>query len=307
MPLSGGKFFQSYLSLNEPDRIFAKDESIIMNLHFKSVLFSFALFTMVWAGGAVSQTLDELEQYDLRTYSPVNYGLKDLVFEVRVSNLLDLIKNEMAITDVVDVYYKVYWMFPGQYKIEVEGLPKGFQELRAELRELIKERLEFVIPTPLANKLRSFSLAYKERKPQTIIEGVDETHTRDTNRLTLIFESNGKLKEFHSYSPVGISKSFFETSVKPWSHNKWVYDSLVIENTQGQQKNTIRHRFSYETISGVGFPEKIEVESTFEIIVPEDFKGEKPQTTKKTEILFSNFEVNTGKAQRYMTQGSSKQ
>ncbi len=266
-------------------------------------VFGCLLIALLFNFGVSAQTIDEIEQYDLRSYSPVNYGLKDLVFEARISTLIDLLKERANISNIVDVYFKIYWIFPGQYQIVVEGLPQGFEELKAELREVIKERLDYVIPIELSGKLRGYNLSYKEKTPEIKIEGIDPTQTKSINRIELTFESNGKLNRFQTFSPAGVTDSKISSSVKPWSHNKWVIDSLKIETLQGQFKNTTTNRLSYTTQSGVGLPEKIIVNTVQEVIVPADYKGKIEKAEMSSEIVFSKYEVNSGKAQRFLTQG----
>lgn len=249
--------------------------------------------------------IDEVEQYDLRFYSPINYGLKDLVFEVRISNLTELLRDEMALTTVVDAYYKVYWIFPGQFRIEVEGLPRGFDELKSELRQMIREHLEIVIPQPLGNRLRSFELSYLSRGQTVQVQGVDQTQTRSVNRIEVVFEPNGKLKSIEAFSPGVRVLSEMESSVKPWSHNKWVLDKLTT-TTRGQTYNKTVNEISYTSVAGIGFPERIRVRSVHRPIVPEGYDGEVPEVEAGSEIQFSKYEVNTGKAQRFMVQGLSR-
>jgi len=261
-------------------------------------------FLVIWVSSANKvQALDEIEQYDLRLYSPVNYGLKDLVFEVRLSNLLDLLKEQMALENLVDIYFKIYWMFPGQYQIEVEGLPRGFDALKSELRELIKDRLEFIIPLPLTNKLRSYNLTYKSKKPNVIIEAIDGTNTRSINRIELEYENNGRLKSLTSFSPMGRTIARYSMSIKPWSHNKWAIDTLEVETTIGQQVNKTKNEISYVSVSGVGFPEIVKIKNSTEILAGSGRDADNPRVESESQIVFSKFEINTGRAQRHITQG----
>jgi hypothetical protein len=260
-------------------------------------------FAITLAGLNTSYAIDEVEQYDLRLYSPVNYGLKDLVFEARLSNLMELLKNEMALENLIDVYFKIYWMFPGQYQIDVEGLPRGFESLKAELRASIKDRLEFIIPLSLSNKLRSYTLEYKSKKPTVLIEALDGTNTRAINRIEMEFEPSGKLKLMRSFSPMGKTEMRYEMAIKPWSHNKWAIDTLEVETLVGRQINKTINELSYTTVSGIGVPEKITIKNSTEMKMPEGDKSEAMKVESNSEIVFSKWEINTGKAQKEITQG----
>jgi len=251
----------------------------------------------------ISQTVAnaEVEQFDLRYYHPENYGLKDLVFEIRISDLVKRLNANKALGKLEDVYYKVYWMFPGEYRIEINGLPNGFAQMKRGLKQMIKSRLDFVIPQKLAPKVRSYKLSSSKKSGGVLVKGVDQTHTKPVNEINLLFDARGKLKEFKTFSPVGVNNSEMKLNVKPWSHNKWVVDNLKVTNS-GTQITTIDYELDYTTIAGFGFPEKIDITTE---VKPYETNSKNVQTVKST-LLFSTYEVNTGKAQRYIMKGLKK-
>lgn len=254
------------------------------------------------ASAVSAQDISEVEQYELRTYSPINYGLKDLTFEVRVDNLKEMLGEQYNLKNLVDVYYKVYWIFPGQYQINVEGLPEGFVELASELKSILKEKLEFVVPKDISSKLRSYKLSYKSKKP-TIIEGVDPTQSRSVNRIELVFEESGKLKKLRSFSPYNVTESILDVGIKSWSHNKWVVEEYKMVIDSAQRVLTVTNDISYETHGGVGLPSTISTETKVELKRMK--KGEEELvklTEKESKLTFSKYEVNTGKAKKAMTQ-----
>lgn len=248
----------------------------------------------------------EIENFDIRYYDPSNYGLRDLVFEIRMTNLVETMKQRLQIKDLVDVYFKIYWMYPGKYKVDVEGLPAGFKEIKAELKSMVKNRLDFVIPQKLSPKVRSYDLKSKKSKRGTTIVGVDKTHTRAVNEIRLSFDGGGKLTGFKTMSPMGVNTSEMKMSAKSWSHNKWVVDRLTVKSIQGIQMTEINHDVKYKNVDGFGFPEKVEVSTTRKLVKPQPVKNKREQLKLKTEVQFSKYEVNTGKAQRYITQGLRK-
>lgn len=272
----------------------------------KKIFIILSLFLSVNFAHA-SATPPEIENFDIRYYDPANYGLRDLVFEIRMTNLVETMKQRLQIKDLVDVYFKVYWMYPGKYKVDVEGLPGGFKEIKAELKSMVKNRLDFVIPQKLSPKVRSYDLKSKKSKRGTTIVGVDKTHTRAVNEIRLNFDGGGKLTGFKTLSPMGVNTSEMKMSAKAWSHNKWVVDRLIVKSIQGIQMTEINHDVEYENIDGFGFPKKVEVVTTRKLVKPQPVKKKKDNQLKlKTEVLFSKYEVNTGKAQRYITQGLRK-
>ena len=246
----------------------------------------------------------EIENFDIRYYHPANYGLKDLVFEIRVKNLLEQINKEMSLGTLSDVYYKIFWMMPGKYKIEVEGFPKGFKEIKTKLRNLIKSQLDFVIPQKLAPKVRSYSLVKSKGKSGTEIAGEDKTHTREFNYINLKFKKNGVLEELKMTAPNIANTKKYKMSAKGWSHNKWLIDESINEIVQGKYKTTQKLKVKYLSIDGFGFPKKITSTLSRSVTDKKLKKLIKNKNAKiESEFIFSKYEVNTGKAQRYITKG----
>ncbi len=245
----------------------------------------------------------EIENFDIRYYHPANYGLKDLVFEVRVKNLLESLNRKLSLGRVVDVHFKIYWMLPGKYKIEVAGLPKGFKELKSELRNMIKNRLDFVIPQKLAPRVRSYSLTRKKLKNEVNIIAKDKTHTRLISEIRLKFNKKGMLKSLKTLSPAGVNNSLMKMTAKSWSHNKWLIDVLTVNKTQGVQKTSMKYKIDYLSIDGLGFPKKISILTTQELLQTRGAKSKKNERKVESEIIFSKYEINSGKAKRFIVKG----
>lgn len=263
-------------------------------------LFVFLIFSL----NIYSKNIPEVNEFDIRYYHPENYGLKDLVFEVRVSNLVDTLNKKQSYGKIEDLYFKVYWMFPGQYEIVVNGFPKGFKEVKYQLKQMIKNRLDFVVPLKLAPRVRSYELSYFETKGAKGVKGKDRTGSRSVSEIQLKFKSNGMLEEFKSFSPTGVNTSKFELGVKGWSNNKWVVDRMVVRLIQGVQLTTIENEFDYKSFSGFGFPSKVDIKTTQEIMTN---NGGKPnKRSVNSTIEFSKYEINTGKAVRFMVKGIKK-
>lgn len=248
--------------------------------------------------------ISEVNEFDIRYYHPESFGLKDLVFEVRVSNLVETLNKKQSFGKIEDLYFKVYWMFPGQYQIQVNGFPKGFDEVKYQLKQMIKNRLDFVVPLKLSPRVRSYELSYFNIKGGKGIKGKDRTGSRPVSEIQLKFKSNGMLQEFKSFSPTGVNSSIFKLGTKSWSNNKWVVENMTIKLIQGVQLTTIENEFEYKSYSGFGFPSKVDITTTQEIVTN---NGGKPnKRSVNSSIEFSKYEVNTGKAVRFMTKGIKK-
>ena len=107
------------------------------------------------------------------------------------------------------------------------------------------------------------------------------------------------LKEFKTFSPTGVNSTDFELTSKGWSNNKWVVSKMTTKLIQGIQLTTIENDFTYQSVKGFGFPKKVDIETSQEIMA----NKKSNKRTVSSSIEFSNFEVNTGKAQRFMMKG----
>lgn len=241
----------------------------------------------------------QIKNYEIRYYNPMKYGLKDLVYQVRILGLVDSLNREKIFGKLTDVYFMVYWIEKDQYKIEVFGLPKGFEERKKGLiNELIKNKLDFVIPRGLSKKLMGYRFRTINAKGGYVVEGFDKSKLKAINRVQLRFDKEGRLRFLRTFSPLGVQISTFEMSAKPWSKNKWLIDEMKVETIQGGNKNIYDHQIFYKKIGSYGFPTQIKITSWREMYNPKNIavtdKGSEPP--QKTVYSFSNYEVNTGKA-----------
>lgn len=255
---------------------------------------------------AVSKPAEIVENFDLRYYHPQLQSLKDLSFKIRISNLKENVLKTIPLSKLDDLYYTVYWITPGRFHVEVNGLPKGYVELRNELIALIKNRLDFVLPQKLAPKVRSYSLkTISELEGLRKIEGVDKTHQKGINKIEIEFDKKGRLRSFTTKSPMGSQKSIMNMSPKSWSKNKWVVDDITVFSTQGLQTTKMKNEMIYKNYGGYGFPEKVVVTTTQELIL-QNKKKKKEKRTIRTEILFSDYKVNKGIAKKRIMDLSAK-
>lgn len=243
-------------------------------------------------------SVKEIENFDLRSYQPQNYSLKDLVFEIRITNLTEQIKKSFpAIRINNEIYFKVFWIIPGKYDVEVHGFPKGFREKKSQLKALVINRLDMVIPQRLQPKLRSYKLKKHKNGKTVTINAKDESQTRGVNEMNLIFGKSGKLKSVKTMSPTGVQKSDMKYSIKSWSHNKWVMDEVKVSTLVGVQRTEIFKKISYSKVDGFGFPEKLSIKTKQSLVLP---KNTKKNTSRTSDIVynFSNYQVNTGQARK---------
>lgn len=265
-----------------------------------------SITTLLGSTGAWAQAKNEvIEQYEIRSYDPQKSGLTDLVFEARIDNLTEILNKTQTFGKLVDVYFKIYWLSPSQYKVEVMGLPKGFQEVRDDLSTLIKGKLEFIIPEKFSDKFKGYTLKAEPVADGKLIKAIDDSYTLAVPEVDLVFDNNGRLKTLQTKAAASSVKTEFFQTPKAWSNNKLVMDKVVSVNKQGIATNTITNSIEYLTVAGMGFPSKVTIKNLTEATIPANGKEKekKVKNETNTSIRFSKYEVNTGKASRFMTEG----
>lgn len=255
--------------------------------------------------------IEELLQHEIRTYSPEIAGVKDLIFEARIDGLPDILAKNSAIGKRNDIYFKIYWKTPNQYRIEVEGLPgnaASFKEIKDDLRELIKGKLEFVIPEKMSDKLKSYSLKIEPITDGKLLKAIDETYTLSIPEIDIVFDKTGKLKSMESRAPMSAVKTEFNNSPKSWSNNKLVLDKVVSVSGSPGNSFSVVNEIQYVDVNGFGFPSQINVKNIVEFMGSNKEK-EKPKLMKKettSVIRFSKYEINTGRAAKFIDEGAFK-
>lgn len=252
---------------------------------------------LMFSIGALSS--EQLTLFDLKTYDPIKVGLKDFTCEVRLDGITEKIKNDFAAINLKgEVYYKLYWAYPGKVDFEIIGLPSGFNELRQNLKNLVINRLDYLIPQPLGKRFRGYELTEKKLGSGIRVIGTDPTNTLPVNKIELYFDREEKLKSYKSFSPLGFRESTFDYKKKSWSKNKWVLEEVTAKMIQGPQVTEIQTEMDFENIEGYGFPTQIKVETTQYVVSPED--NEKKNERKGQSLLtFSKYKINDGAALKY--------
>jgi hypothetical protein len=270
----------------------------------KFYLFIFFQFLVFYNNFAATKN-EEIEQFEVRNYRPQLAGVKDLVFEIKVDGLKEILEKTMAINRRADIYYKVYWMEPDQFRIVVMGLPKGYESAEKDLRALIKEKLEFVLPEKFSTKFDSYTLKEESLPDGKLIKALDETYTLPVTQMNIFFDKSEKLKSIDSFESKGKISTEYFYSPKNFSANKLVLDKVVSTIGVAGNMNKITHELDYFSINGIGFPEnlKIKIATEYSILPTQKEKSKIIKKENTTLIHFSKYEVNSGKAQRFIKEG----
>ena len=282
-------------------------DSIFRGKRMKNFLLSILSVITIFESQALwAQSKNEtIEPYEIRSYDPKKIGLTDLVFEARISNLTEILNKAQNFGKLVDVYFKIYWLSPSQYKIEVMGFPKGFQEVRDDLTTLIKGKLEFIIPEKFSDKFKDYTLKTEPALNGKLIKAIDDSYTLAIPEVELAFDNNGRLKTMTTKAVASFVKTEFFQTPKSWSNNKFVMDKIISVTKEGFTVSTVTNSIEYFSTNGIGLPTKVNVKNLTEATIPahEKEKEKKVKNETNTVINFTKYEINTGKAQRFMTEG----
>ena len=270
----------------------------------------FLLIIILLTLGAASaqEKIEELDLNEIRTYTPQKSGVTDLVFEARIDNLTEMLSKNLVLGKLVDVSFKIYWVSPSQFKIEVYGLPKGFEEIKADLISLIKGKLEFVLPEKFSEKFKGYTLKAEPIADGKLIHAIDATYTMAVPEVDIVIDKAGQLKTVETRASMSSVKTVFSHSPKAWSNNKLLLDKVTLTTKQGAAVLTTTNELEYVSVGGIGFPSKITIKNLSEIDVPKTAKEKEKKIKSETGtiIRFSKYEVNSGKAQRYLTSGMKR-
>ncbi len=259
----------------------------------------FKILSLILFSTSLALANPEVSDFDLMAYSPVKFGLKDLTCEVRIEGLAEQVKKQYVTIKVKDdVYYEVYWMYPGKLGVEVVGLPFGFDQLKQSLIGLVINRLDYLIPQDLAPKLRGYKLEKKKVNNLVMLEGEDPTNTKAVNKIAVGFDGQGILKSYKSYSPLGFQESEFEYEKKTWSKNKFVLENVNAKMIQGPQITETQTDIEYANEAGFGMPREVKIVTKQSIVAPGE-NEKKEERSGESKITFSKYKLNVGEAQKY--------
>lgn len=251
---------------------------------------------------------EQFIQYDIRKYNLEAQGLKDLVFDVRVDQLTETLNKNLSLGKLVDVHFKVYWMAPDQWRIEVNGLPKGFDEIKSDLRQLVAGKLEYVLAKPIKNAVDGLSFENYSENGVNYIRAFDPLHAKAFTDILFQFDQNGRLMYMKTNVPGVATEATFEYNVFPWSNSKFLVTKHTAKTKYGVSVSSISHNIDYASVNGFGLPNKITIKTNNKVTIPARGKEkEKVINQDMTSVLrFSKYETNTGKAKRFIVDGTLK-
>ena len=170
-----------------------------------------------------------LQKFDLSYYRPQRHGLRNFEVEIRIDGLSQRFDQQLIYGKINDLFFKMSWLATtdptkqGHKKVKVFGLPKGFVEIKSQLSHNILQKLDFIVPLPLIQKIKDYALTMTTNpKGEHTIVAKDPQNLRPANEIILAFDRQQRLQRFVIKRPTGLETVDLSYSKMPWSRGKWV-------------------------------------------------------------------------------------
>lgn len=253
---------------------------LIISITFSKILFA---------------NIDEfLNRYQVKQYSPINYGLKDLKVKVEIDGLTEKLNEQLVFGKLKKVYFFLYWKAPNKINAEIIGMPNGFGEVKDRLIQGVLLRSDFLVPTALKDKIASFENKLLLEKGKTSIVSTDPKGSSQYSEIIYLFDKNDKMTKTVLKSPLGMEYIDLNFKKFSWSQNKLVLESYDLEKNEGVSNIKTKVKVKYLPIGGHGLPETITVDSKQTLTQPVGKKNQTYDRNFSSTLRFSDYELNTG-------------
>ena len=242
-----------------------------------------------------------LRDFDLAYYRPQVYNLRDFKVDTRIDGLSEKLSQQLIFGKLKDVFFEISWLtrdrmtVPDYSKVKVLGFPDGFVEVRSELSSNVQQRIDFIVPVALSERMKDYELSMTVDKDGThTVICRDPKNMEDANEIILVFDKKRRLKRFIVKRPMVLETVDLKLVKKSWSQGKWVLSEYNVEKVQGAQKISSNSTFDYTVIAGFGLPERIETVVKQVLTRVSSNKSDTYERESASHMRFSNWRVNTG-------------
>lgn len=247
------------------------------------------LYLILFPPMIFSQGENLLKSWDNKVYNPKNEGLNFLSFDAKVNGLAESLKTSLIIPNISKVFFKITWDKKNQFKINLMGLPKGFNELKNSLESTLIDKLRFFIPTSFYEPLSEYQISAKIVESGTQYTLEDKTFLKEATKVEIFFNKEKKLSKMEINSLRGKEVNTFnfeDSSIE----NKLLIKDFLIENLSPQGVFALSYSVEYAKVNGFVLPKKISI--TSQLHSPPTENGQKQVFSEsKYEVSFSNFSV----------------
>lgn len=232
-----------------------------------------------------------INQFDKKLYNPKNLGLKRLFFEARISGLTESIKSKTIIENINEIYFEVNWNSETGFTITVIGLPKGFKQIKYQLKMLLADKLYFFIPLKIKNSVKGYTPKVKKDGDLTYITMTDSTNEKNISKVLITIDAEGKINTIESSALTYRTKTTMFMAKEKWSRSKWAMNELTIENFQNNINSSTTYQLSYEQIKNFSFPKTIDILTEIKTVPSSNTEQSKVLGRVKSQINFSKFKL----------------
>ena len=221
------------------------------------------------AGVLFGRTPEELAEFESLRYNPIHKGLKSLSFTVRAPHLEKQLNDQLSFGEIKNLHYIVTWSLAKGYDIKIAGLPKGFEQLRANLRGTVAAKLDFLIPSNMIQHWTGYTFEKVNNSKGLLLKGKDETGKMGASVLDIQINKEGLVEETKALSPGGVVTSKMQYAKHPWTQGKYLVTQTVVETQRDGRKTTMETSITYRSIQGIGLPQKIATTTVTALVSPE--------------------------------------
>ncbi len=248
------------------------------------------LIALIFMGNCYADSVSDrlVRKTDLTAYSIYKAGVKSLSFKMVVQGLLENLNKRKNLGKLKELYFTVDWRYPQKLKVKVHGLPKGFKELKEQLKMAVYARLPLIFPVEKVKMLQGYKLKYD--KKSGIIRAKDPTGKRALLEVNLKILDSGKLVYVEGIGVAGSQKTSYEGKKTAWSKDKFVYDHVTIEILAKGHKSVVDHNIKFIGVRGVGVPASIK--SVTKVV---NLKDKSEKILSNVETVFTDYVINGAK------------
>jgi hypothetical protein len=204
---------------------------------------------------------------------------------MKVQGLKENLNKRKTLGVIKELYFTVYWQYPHKLEIKVIGLPKGFKEIKEQLKMAVYSRIPLLFPVEKIKMVSGYKLKYNRKN--NIIHATDPTGKKALNEVKIKVLENGMMKSIEGIGVSGSQVTSYIGKIEPWSQKKFIYHNVQIKIKARTSHTIVDHDLKYTVIRGIGVPNNII--STTKIL---NLKNKEVKILSKVETVFYDYMIN---------------
>jgi hypothetical protein len=243
---------------------------------------------------ALAETNPYFSLYDNKVYSLRTKGVRDFAVDVSSSKLTEQVNEQKSFGTVKDLVFKVYWtQSPERLAVEVDGLPEGFLEAKAQLRASFMPVLDNLLPMTIEQRFPGYKITPGKTSKEFV--ATDPSGLAPIKTYVLKFDEQDRLSEIVGMKALGTWNMSWVYEKKTFAEGKWVISQITTTDAEGSESVKTTRKLNYGTSNGIGV--------LSEVVLTVEKQGEKGFRNQDS-IDFKNYRINTGEGMRYFLSDS---